>query len=195
MLAFIWQTPRALRSSAPGLPVPIQCRSLETPLYNKKKNKGKRVRKALPVLAAVAIGFGVLTLPASTEIANLEYAEFLAFHDRLHPPEKAKREPIKVLVRRSFWDHHDRVLLVDARTTQGKGALMIVEGMPGSDWLTAFRITADDGAVFGLNVPDEESVPCEVLVRSGSAFTVTPVQNAPPACDEAEASAEIISRI
>lgn len=177
------------------MPVVIQCRSLETPLNNKKKNKGGRVRKALPVLAAVAIGFGVSTLPASTEVATVEYAEFFAIHDALHPADTAKREPIKVLVRKTFWDDHDRVLLVDARTTQGKGALMIVEGLPGSDWLSAFRITADDGAVFGLIVPEEESVPCEVLVRSGTASTVTPVQNAPPACDEAEDSAEKFSRI
>ncbi len=153
------------------------------------------MRKALPVLVAVAFGFGGFTLPASIGIATLEYAEFLSLHDRLHPPDTAEREPIKVLVRKSFWDNHDRVLLGDARTIQGKGALMIVEGLPGSDWLTAFKITADDGAVFKLTVPEEESVPYKVLVRSGTAYKVTRVQNAPPACDEAKVSAETLSRI
>ena len=151
------------------------------------------MRDAVPVLVAVAIG--VFSMPASIGVATFEYAGFLALHDRLHPADTVKRESIEVLVRRSFWDDHDRILLVDARTTQGKGALMIVEGLPGSAWLTDFRITADDGAVFGLTVPEEESVPCQVLVRSGRAFTVTPVQNAPPGCNEAEDSAEILSRI
>ncbi len=149
--------------------------------------------KAAPVLAAVILGLGVFTLPASIAVETFEYAAFLELHDRLHPAEPVKREP-KVLVRRSFWNDHDRVLFVDARTTEGRGALMIVEGLADSDWLTAFRISADDGAVFDLTVPEDVSVPCEVLVRSGAAFTVIPVQNAPSACEAGE-SAETRSHI
>lgn len=152
------------------------------------------MRRTSTLVVSVALAVGVLTLPASTETTPPEYADFFALHDRLHPPQKAKRKPIKVLVRKTFWNDHDRVLFVDARTTQGKGALMIVEGLAGADWLTAFRISADDGAVFDLLVPDGESVPCKVLVRSGAVSTVTSVQNAPPACEAADDPAKILSR-
>lgn len=183
-------------AALPGadLPERDQCRSLETPLNNKNKIKGERVSRALTVLAATAIGIGVSTLPSSMQVATSEYADFFTLHERLHPPGTAKRDPIKVLVRKTFWNDHDRVLFVDARTTQGRGALMIVEGLQGSDWLADFRISADEGAVFDLIVPDGESVPCKVLVRSGAASTVTPVHNAPSTCQSADDPGKVLSR-
>jgi hypothetical protein len=79
----------------------------------------------------------------------------------------------------AFLDRHDLL-------HQGKGALMIVEGLPESDWLTAFRIASDDGATFELPVPDGESVPCRILIKSGSAAAVATVQNAPTECADVE---------
>ena len=152
------------------------------------------MKKILNFVATVMLGLTAITMPASIADPTSEYARFFAIHDRLHPPE-GKREPIKVLVRKTFWNDHDRVLLVDAHTTQGKGALMIVEGLAGSDWLSAFRISTGEGAVFDLTVPNGESVPCKVLVKSGRASAITPVQNAPPACNAAVNASQAISRI
>jgi hypothetical protein len=141
---------------------------------------------SVPVLVAAAIGFGTLGAPANVDTATGQFSAFLDRHDLLHPVEIEKREPHRVFIRKTFWDNDDRVLRVNAGSTQGKGALMIVEGLPESDWLTAFRIASDDGATFELPVPDGESVPCRILIKSGSAAAVATVQNAPTECADVE---------
>lgn len=140
------------------------------------------LRAPLPVLAAVVAGLCVGSLPTTVDTAESEYSAFLTMHDLLHPSDLEKREPHRIYIRRTFWDNDKRILRVDAGTNLGKGALMIVEGMPGSEWLTAFRITGDDGASFELPVPVEEPVPCSVVVRSGSAVSVASIENSPAAC-------------
>ena len=150
------------------------------------------LRAPLSVLVAVVAGFYVLVSPVVVDTAEIEYSTFLLTHDLLHPSDLEKREPHRIYIRKTFWDNDDRILRVDAGTNQGKGALMIVEGLPGSEWLTAFSITGVDGASFELPVPAQESVPCKVVVRSGSAVSVSKVENSPSACDRPEASDAII---
>ena len=144
-------------------------------------------KSPLPVIVALALGFGMIWKPSAVATADGEYTTFLALHDELHPVDIEKREPHRVYVRKTFWSDDDRTLRVDAGTTRGKGALIIVEGVPGSDWLTAFGIASEYGATFALSVPEGEAVPCRVLVRSGAESAVASVANAPAAC-EAEAA-------
>jgi hypothetical protein len=124
----------------------------------------------------------MFTLPAPVDTSESEYSAFLSRHDLLHPSDLEKREPHRIYIRKTFWDNDKRILRVDAGTSQGKGALVIVEGVPGSDWLTAFRIADEVGARFVLPVPEQEAVPCEIIIRSGSAMSVAPVSNSPAAC-------------
>ena len=141
------------------------------------------LKAPLPALAAVVAGLCVFALPSGVDTAESEFSAFMTMHDLLHPSDLEKREPHRIYIRKTFWDNDQRILRVDAGTNQGKGALMIVEGLPGSDWLTAFSITGHDGASFELPVPAEVVVPCRVRIRSGSAVSVAPVENAPTACE------------
>jgi hypothetical protein len=76
---------------------------------------------------------------------------------------------------------------VEAETNREKGDLLILEGLPGSDWVTAFSISADFGAQFELPIPADHSVPCEIVVKSGAEFKISSVGNAPENCStEAE---------
>ena len=147
---------------------------------------------SVPVLVAAAIGFGTLAAPADIDTATDQFSAFLDQHDLLHPVEIEKREPHRVFIRKTFWDNDERVLRVDAGSTQGKGALMIVEGLPESDWLTAFKIAADDGASFELPVPDGESVPCRIVIKSGTAAAIADVQNAPSQCADDEGAGPML---
>lgn len=147
---------------------------------------------SVPVLVAVAIGFGTLGAPTHVETATGQFSAFLDQHDLLHPVEIERREPHRVFIRKTFWDNDARILRVDARSTQGKGALMIVEGLPESDWLTAFRIASDDGATFELPVPDGESVPCRIVIKSGKAAAIATVQNAPTKCADVEGAGPML---
>jgi hypothetical protein len=146
----------------------------------------------LPVLVAAVAGLCFFGLPKAVDTAENEYSAFLTMHDLLHPSDLEKREPHRIYIRKTFWDNDSRILRVDAGTNQGKGALMIVEGLPGSEWLTAFSITDVDGASFELPVPEKEAVPCRVIVRSGSAVSVSVVENSPTACDRPEASSALV---
>jgi hypothetical protein len=153
------------------------------------------LKAPLSVLVAVVAGLCVLASPVVVDKAESEYSAFLSMHDLLHPSDLEKREPHRIYIRRTFWDNDKRILRVDAGTNQGKGTLMIVEGMPGSEWLTAFRITDDEGASFELPVPAEEPVPCSVVIRSGSAVSVAPVRNSPAACVLLEPGAIVMAGI
>jgi hypothetical protein len=153
------------------------------------------LKAPLPVLVAVIVGLCVVALPTAVDTAESEFSAFLTMHDLLHPSDLEKREPHRIYIRRTFWDNDKRILRVDAGTNLGKGALMIVEGMPGSEWLTAFRITGDDGASFELPVPTEEPVPCSVVIRSGSAMSVAPVENSPGACLPSEPGEIVMASI
>lgn len=140
-------------------------------------------------LSFIAIACGLATILIAGPVANGEagYSEFLARHDRLHPINRAERVPYKIKVRKAFWDNHDRVLRVEAETNREKGDLLILEGLPGSDWVTAFSISADFGAQFELPIPADHSVPCEIVVKSGAEFKISSVGNAPENCStEAE---------
>jgi hypothetical protein len=150
------------------------------------------LRVPLSVLVAVVAGLFTFASPAVVDMAESEYSTFLSMHDLLHPSDLEKREPHRIYIRKTFWDNDSRILRVDAGTNQGKGALMIVEGLPGSEWLTAFSITDVDGASFELPVPEKEAVPCRVIVRSGSAVSVSVVKNSPTACDRSEASGALV---
>jgi hypothetical protein len=141
-------------------------------------------RASLPVLAALVFGFCVFSTPAPVDVAESEYTAFHSMHDLLHPPELEKREPHRIFIRKTFWDNDKRILRVDAVSSEGRGALMVVEGLPGDDWLSAFSITDVDGATFELPVPAEEAVPCRVVIRAGSAVSISDVANAPALCDQ-----------
>jgi hypothetical protein len=150
------------------------------------------LRAPLSVLVAVVAGLCVFASPVVVDKAESEFSTFLSMHDVLHPSDLEKREPHRIYIRKTFWDNDSRILRVDAGTNQGKGALMIVEGLPGSEWLTAFSITGVDGASFELPVPMKEAVPCKVVVRSGTAVSVSAVENSPTGCDRPEESGALV---
>jgi hypothetical protein len=144
------------------------------------------------VLVAMVAGLCVLASPVVVDTAESEFSTFLSMHDLLHPSDLEKREPHRIYIRKTFWDNDNRILRVDAGTNQGKGALVIVEGLPGSEWLTAFSISGVDGASFKLPVPEKEAVPCKVVVRSGTAVSISVVENSPTACDRPDASGALV---
>ena len=134
------------------------------------------------------LGFVLGSAPAPVDQAAGEYADFLAQHDQLHP-QPVEKMAAELLVRKAFWHDHSRTLYVNAETSTGKGTLVIVEGLPGSDWLTAFRVTKSEKASFEIPIPQDEMVPCRIMVRSAHAYRVTRIVSAPPSCVE-EAKAE-----
>ena len=138
----------------------------------------------VPCLLGMILG----AAPLPVDHGAGEYAEFLALHDQLHPQSMEKKAP-ELLVRKAFWNDHKRTLFVNAETSAGKGTLIIVEGLPGSDWLTAFRVTKSEKASFEIPIPQDEMVPCRIMVRSAHAYRVTRIVSAPPSCVE-EAKAE-----
>lgn len=137
--------------------------------------------------AALACGLATILIAGPVANGDAGYSEFLARHDKLHPINRAERVPYKIKVRKAFWDNHDRVLRVEAETNREKGDLLILEGRPGSEWLTAFSISANFEAQFELPIPDDHSVPCEIVLKSGTEFKIASVGNAPNNCStEAE---------
>jgi len=139
-------------------------------------------KSTVPVIVAALAGFALFAKPSPVDTAGSEFAAFFTLHDRLHPADIEKREPHRVYVRKTFWDDDERKLRVDAGSTRGKGELIIIDGLPDSDWLSAFAIAGDDGVVFSLSVPQGEPAPCRVIVRTASEHTVAVVQNAPARC-------------
>ena len=137
----------------------------------------------VPVLAMAFIG----AAPSPVAPAGDAFAEFIAKHDVLHP--KAAEKPAEeVVVRKAFWNDHERVLHVSAETTEGRGTLLIVEGEPLNDWVTTFQVTKNKRATFQLPIPEEALVPCRIIVRSAHAYRVARIINAPPRCVDAAAS-------
>ena len=132
------------------------------------------------------LGFVLGSAPAPVDPAADEFAGFLAQHDRLHPEVEEQKAP-ELLVRKAFWNDHSRTLFVNAETTAGKGTLVVVEGLPGSDWLTAFRVTKNEKASFEIPIPQDEMVPCRIMVRSAHAYRVTRIISAPlPGTEDGE---------
>jgi len=148
------------------------------------------MRKALlPMLAAAFTGFVALTLTSSVSDAGSEYADFFAVHDRLHPALPDLKPRHDVVVREAVWVDDERTIYVDAETTDGRGSLVVVEGLPGTDWVTAFKVAKSKSVSFQLPIPDNELIPCRIIVRSAHAFRITRVIDAPPTC-VADAEAE-----
>jgi hypothetical protein len=143
-------------------------------------------KTAMPVLAA--IGLAAFTLPHTIGDASNEFASFLDTHDQLHSTAVEPYAP-EVLVRKAYWNDETRTLFVDAETSEGKGSLVVVEGLPVTDWVTAFKIAANKGVSFQLPIPENELVPCRIIVRSAHAYRITRVIDAPPTC-VADAEAE-----
>ncbi|MGI9261700.1 MAG: hypothetical protein ACR2QR_06680 [Woeseiaceae bacterium] len=143
---------------------------------------------AIPILAATAIGLAVFVLPDTVSDAHGEFADFLGTHDALHTPVIQQAEP-EVLVRKAYWNDEVRTLFVDAETSTGKGSLVVVEGLPVTDWVTAFEVAKSKGVSFQLPIPENELVPCRIIVRSAHAYRITRVIDAPPTC-VADAEAE-----
>ena len=148
------------------------------------------MRKALlPVLAATSSGFVAMTLSSNVADANGEFSEFFATHDRLHPAIEDRKPDYDVVVREAVWNGANRTIYVDAETSSGKGDLIIVEGLPVSDWVTAFQVAKSKRVSFQLPIPENELIPCRIIVRSAHAYRITRVIDAPPTC-VADAEAE-----
>lgn len=145
-------------------------------------------KTAVPVLLAAAIGLAAFILPDTITDAHGEFDDFLATHDQLHMQVVQEKAP-EVFVRNAYWNDESRTLFVDAETSGGKGTLVVVEGLPVTDWVTAFRIAKSKGVSFQLPIPENELVPCRIIVRSAHAYRITRVIDAPPTC-VADAEAE-----
>lgn len=144
-------------------------------------------KTVLPVLAAV-LGLAAFVVPETVSDARGEFGSFLTAHDQLHAQPVMDPVPDQV-TGKAYWNAGSRTLVVDAETSAGKGSLVVVEGLPATDWVTAFRITAGKGVSFHLPIPENELVPCRIIVRSAHAFRITRVIDAPPTC-VADAEAE-----
>lgn len=150
------------------------------------------------IVAVTAEIFGIALLMNPVPVADGvdEYAGFLAQHDRLHPRLIEQVQPDKMVVRKAFWNNDNQTLYVNAETTAGKGTLVVVEGIPASDWVAAFQVTKAERASFELPIPGEELVPCRIKVRSAHAYRVVRVINAPPSCvEEAQAENTLLARL
>ena len=145
------------------------------------------MRKAL--FPALAVAIILVALPKALTEANGDYADFLAKHDQLHPVLFDESQPHDVVVREAVWVDATRTIYVDAQTTEGKGSLVVVEGLPVNDWVTAFTIAKGKNVSFQLPIPDNELIPCRIIVRSAHAYRITRVIDAPPTC-VADAEAE-----
>jgi len=145
-------------------------------------------KTAIPVLAANVIALAAFVVPGSVSDARGEFSDFLDSHDQLHAQVAEEKAPL-VIVRKAYWNEQSRTLLVDAETSAGKGSLVVVEGLPVTDWVTAFKIAASKGVSFQLPIPENELVPCRIIVRSAHAYRITRVIDAPPTC-VADAEAE-----
>ena len=143
----------------------------------------------LPLLAASIAGIAAAVLPNAVADSGNQYAAFLAEHDRLHPVVVEEKMRQDVFVRDAVWDAAARTIRVDAETTLGKGSLVVVEGLPVTDWVTAFQVARGKRVSFHLPIPDNELIPCRIIVRSAHAFRITRVVDAPPTC-VADAEAE-----
>jgi len=55
--------------------------------------------------------------------------------------------------------------------------------------VTAFEVAKSKGVSFQLPIPENELVPCRIIVRSAHAYRITRVIDAPPTC-VADAEAE-----
>lgn len=141
----------------------------------------------LPVLAVA--GIAAIALPDVVAEAEGDYAEFFAVHDQLHPELIDTAQEHEVTIRKAVWIDDQRTIHVDAETTSGKGTLVVVEGLPGTDWVSAFQIAGSKRVSFHLPVPDNELIPCRIIVRSAHAYRITRVIDAPPTC-VADAEAE-----
>ncbi|MDH3441263.1 MAG: hypothetical protein OEM63_10960 [Gammaproteobacteria bacterium] len=136
---------------------------------------------ALPILVATAIGFATIVAPDTVSDARGEFSDFLDSHDQLHLQVIEEAAP-EVVVRKAYWNDESRILFVDAETSAGKGSLVVVEGLPVTDWVTAFTVAKSKGVSFQLPIPENELVPCRIIVRSAHAFRITRVIDAPPTC-------------
>ena len=143
----------------------------------------------LPVLAATVVGLAMALAPLGISDAETEFGEFLTTHDQLHPVVTLEKPTQDVVVRSAVWVDEDRTIYVDAATTLGKGSLVVVEGMPVTDWVTAFKVAKSKNVSFQLPIPDNELIPCRIIVRSAHAYRITRVIDAPPTC-VADAEAE-----
>ena len=145
-------------------------------------------KTALPALAATAFGIAAFAMPDTLSDARGEFAGFLDTHDQLHSQVVEEKAP-EVVVRKAYWNDQSRILFVDAETRTGKGSLVVVEGLPVTDWVTAFKVAKSKGVSFQLPIPENELVPCRIIVRSAHAYRITRVIDAPPTC-VADAEAE-----
>ena len=143
----------------------------------------------LPVLAATVAGLAMALAPLGVSDAESEFADFFVTHDQLHPVISQEKPVQDVIVRSAVWKAEDRTIYIDAETTLGKGSLVVVEGMPVTDWVTAFKIAKSKNVSFQLPIPDNELIPCRIIVRSAHAYRITRVIDAPPTC-VADAEAE-----
>lgn len=143
----------------------------------------------LPVLAATVAGLAIALVPLGVSDAESGFAEFFAAHDALHPVTAIDKPAQEVIVRSAVWIDQERTIYVAAETTLGKGALVVVEGMPVTDWVTAFKVAKSKNVSFQLPIPDNELIPCRIIVRSAHAYRITRVIDAPPTC-VADAEAE-----
>ena len=143
----------------------------------------------LPVLATAVIGSAMALAPVGVSDAETEFADFFAAHDQLHPIVVQEKPTQDVVVRSAVWSDEDRAIYIDAETTLGKGSLVVVEGMPVTDWVTAFKVAKGKNVSFQLPIPDNELIPCRIIVRSAHAYRITRVIDAPPTC-VADAEAE-----
>jgi hypothetical protein len=82
----------------------------------------------------------------------------------------------------AVWDEEQHELIVNARTTNQKGTLITLTGIPSSTMVDAFQISSDYSVRYRVPLAEGQAVPCQVVIRSAFSAETIDVANAPSGC-------------
>lgn len=136
----------------------------------------------IAILAGCMISGTDPSAPVRTEQGSLVDAGFFDKLEQMIPTLSARMSHDTFVVDAATWDSEQQELRVSARTTNEKGTLITVMGLPASTMVDAFQISADHSVEYRLPLANNQAVPCKVVVRSAFATATVEVANAPAAC-------------
>ena len=120
--------------------------------------------------------------PVNLSQGNIVDAGFFEKLDQMIPALSAKFSHDAFVVDTVIWDEALQELAVDARTTNQKGTLITLTGIPSSTMVDAFQISSDYSVNYRVPLTEGQAVPCQVVIRSAFATQTIDVENAPSGC-------------
>jgi hypothetical protein len=136
----------------------------------------------IAILVACMISGTNPAAPVVAEQDSFADASFFETLDRMVPALSAKLSHDAFVVDTAVWDDVQRQLIVSARTTNEKGTLITLMGIPASTMVDSFRISTDHSVEYRLPLDEGQAVPCQVVIRSAFASETVYVAHAPSAC-------------